>query len=163
MKVLRKLGKEKHEASKCHWILLPHAEPVVTLLQTDFVFMCHVVWWPHLLVQRGDGLNGGVQGIDVNSLLGVRVEVQQSRDQVLNEAQSLTCHIPGLKLDPQKNTQNTLSHKASWIVFMSLWTWLKLMLYKYTITGSIWLIFGLFSHSPGAADCVVEHWGCCSH
>ncbi|TNN50378.1 hypothetical protein EYF80_039413 [Liparis tanakae] len=41
---------------------------------------------------RGDGFNGGVHGVDVHSLLCVRVEVQQSRHQVLDEAQGLTRH-----------------------------------------------------------------------
>lgn len=57
---------------------------------------------PHLLVKRRDGLNGGVQGIDVHSLFCVGVEVQQSSHQVLNKAQCLTCHVPGFKLKPHK-------------------------------------------------------------
>lgn len=56
---------------------------------------------PHLLVQRGDRLDGGVSGIDVHSLFCVGMEVQQSSHEVLNKAQGLTGHIPGFKLKPQ--------------------------------------------------------------
>ena len=64
------------------------------------VFLVYVL--PHLLVQRRDGLDGGVQGIDVHSLFGVGVEVQQSSHQVLDEAQGLTRQVPGFQLKPQK-------------------------------------------------------------
>lgn len=57
---------------------------------------------PHLLVQRGDGLYGGVPRIDVHSLFCVGVEVQQSSHKVLNETQGLTCYVPGFQLQPQK-------------------------------------------------------------
>lgn len=56
---------------------------------------------PHLLVQRGDRLDGGVPGIDVHSLFCVGMEVEQSSHEVLNKTQGLTGHIPGFKLKPQ--------------------------------------------------------------
>lgn len=74
--------------------------------------MCNIciscVRLSNLLVQRGDLLNGGVQGVDVHSLLCVRVEVKQSSHEVLNEAQSLTCQVTGFKLNQEKeHTQAT--------------------------------------------------------
>lgn len=72
---------------------------IVNLLyDRQCVFLVYVL--PHLLVQRTDGLDGGVQGIDVHSLFSVGVEVQQSSHQVLDEAQGLTCQVPGFKLKP---------------------------------------------------------------
>ena len=65
---------------------------------------------PHLLVQRGDLLNRGVQWIDVHSLLCVRVEVQQSSHEVLNEAQSLTCNVPCFELKQEKEHTHTHTH-----------------------------------------------------
>lgn len=65
----------------------------------NYVFSIHCVWSPHLLVQRGDRLDGRVPGIDVNSLFCVGMEVQQSSHEVLNEAQGLACHVPGFKLE----------------------------------------------------------------
>lgn len=59
----------------------------------------------NLLVQGRDGLNGGVQGIDVHSLLCVWVKVEQGSHQVLNKTQGLTCHIPRFKLNLRRNTQ----------------------------------------------------------
>lgn len=38
----------------------------------------------------------------MDSLLSVGMEVEQSGDEVLNEAQRLTCHIPSLQLNTNR-------------------------------------------------------------
>ena len=53
-----------------------------------------------LLVERGDGLDGGVAGVYVDSLLRVRVEVEQRGHQVLHEGQSLARQVTSLQLEP---------------------------------------------------------------
>lgn len=127
------------------------------------------VWLPHLLVQRGDGLNRGVQGVDVYSLLCVGVDVQQSSHQILDETHGLACYIPGLQLKggtvhrsltlpPFLPKGNSVCYRyiAVQVIFLKVVTWDVNLYLQYTRMC-------LFSHLPGAFDCVMARLGCCSH
>lgn len=57
----------------------------------------------NLLVEGRDGLDGRVAGVDVNPLLGVAVEVQQRRHQLLDEGHGLPRHVPRFQLPNVRN------------------------------------------------------------